>query len=219
MRVLIADDHPLFRDGLRSLLTARGIEVVAEAGNGREALELAWLHKPDVVLMDLMMPVMDGLEAARLLSAQLPEIKVVMLTVVDDDAKLFEAIKSGARGYLHKNLESDRFFELLEGVARGEPALTPALARKLLEEFRRPPERRREPEDPDALTDREREVLELMVDGVTSNRKLAKRLGVTENTVKFHVRNILDKLHLHNRAQVVAFALRHKLVEPAPDAG
>ena len=89
----------------------------------------------------------------------------------------------------------------------------------LLEEFRRPPERRREPEDPDALTDREREVLELMVDGVTSNRKLAKRLGVTENTVKFHVRNILDKLHLHNRAQVVAFALRHKLVEPAPDAG
>jgi len=219
MRVLIADDHPLFRDGLRSLLTARGIEVVAEAGNGREALELAWLHKPDVVLMDLMMPVMDGLEATRLLSAQLPEIKVVMLTVVDDDAKLFEAIKSGARGYLHKNLESDRFFELLEGVAHGEPALTPALARKLLEEFRRPQERRREPEDPDALTDREREVLELMVDGVTSNRKLAKRLGVTENTVKFHVRNILDKLHLHNRAQVVAFALRHKIVEPASETG
>ncbi len=218
LRVLIADDHPLFRDGLRSLLTARGIEVVAEAPNGREALELAWKHRPDVVLMDLMMPAMDGLEATRLLSAQLPEIKVVMLTVVDDDAKLFEAIKSGARGYLLKNLESERFFELLEGVAHGEPALTPSLARKLLEEFARPTERRRAPEDPDALTEREREVLELMVDGVTSNRRLASRLGVSENTVKFHVRNILDKLHLHNRAQVVAFALRHKLVEPSETA-
>jgi DNA-binding NarL/FixJ family response regulator len=215
LRVLIADDHPLFRDGLQSLLIARGIEVVAEAANGREALELAWKHRPDVVLMDLMMPAMDGLEATRLLSAQLPDIKVVMLTVVDDDAKLFEAIKSGARGYLLKNLESDRFFELLEGVAHGEPALTPSLARKLLEEFARPTERRREPEDPDALTEREREVLELMVDGVTSNRRLASRLGVSENTVKFHVRNILDKLHLHNRAQVVAFALRHKLVVPS----
>lgn len=214
MRVLIADDHPLFRDGLRSLLTARGIEVVAEANNGREALEAAWLHRPDVVLMDLMMPVMDGLEATRRLAVELPELKVVMLTVVDDDAKLFEAIKSGAKGYLLKNLESDQFFELLEGVAEGEPALTPALARKLLEEFARPQERRRQPEDPDALTDREREVLELMVDGVTSNRRLASRLGVSENTVKFHVRNILDKLHLHNRAQVVAYALRNRLVEP-----
>ena len=103
-------------------------------------------------------------------------------------------------------------------MAHGEPALTPSLARKLLEEFARPTERRREPEDPDALTDREREVLELMVDGVTSNRRLASRLGVSENTVKFHVRNILDKLHLHNRAQVVAFALRHKLVEPSEPA-
>lgn len=213
MRILIVDDHALFRDGLRSLLTARDLEVVGEAGDGEEAIRLAWELKPDIVLMDLMMPEMDGLEATKRLAAELPEVKVIVLTAADDDAKLFEAIKSGAKGYLLKNLESSEFFELLQGVSRGEPALTPALARKLLDEFARAPSRR-EREDPDALTDREREVLELMVEGTTTNRKLAKTLGVTENTVKFHVRNILDKLHLHNRAEVVGYALRHRLVEP-----
>ncbi len=213
MRILIVDDHALFRDSLRSLLTARDLEVVGEAGDGKEAIRLAWELKPDIVLMDLMMPEMDGLEATKRLAAELPEVKVIVLTAADDDAKLFEAIKSGAKGYLLKNLESSEFFELLEGVSRGEPALTPALARKLLDEFARAPSRR-EREDPDALTDREREVLELMVEGTTTNRKLAKTLGVSENTVKFHVRNILDKLHLHNRAEVVGYALRHRLVEP-----
>ena len=214
MRILIVDDHALFRDSLRSLLTARDLEVVGEAGDGKEAIRLAWELKPDIVLMDLMMPEMDGLEATKRLAAELPEVKVVVLTAADDDAKLFEAIKSGAKGYLLKNLESSEFFELLEGVSRGEPALTPALARKLLDEFARPTSRR-EREDPDALTEREREVLELMVGGTTTNRKLAKALGVSENTVKFHVRNILDKLHLHNRAQVVGYALRHRMVEPS----
>ena len=213
MRILIVDDHALFRDSLRSLLTARDLEVVGEAGDGKEAIRLAWELKPDIVLMDLMMPEMDGLEATKRLAAELPEVKVIVLTAADDDAKLFEAIKSGAKGYLLKNLESSKFFELLEGVSRGEPALTPALARKLLDEFARAPSRR-EREDPDALTDRERDVLELMVEGTTTNRKLAKTLGVSENTVKFHVRNILDKLHLHNRAEVVGYALRHRLVEP-----
>ncbi len=213
MRILIVDDHALFRDSLRSLLTARDLEVVGEAGDGKEAIRLAWELKPDIVLMDLTMPEMDGLEATKRLAAELPEVKIIVLTAADDDAKLFEAIKSGAKGYLLKNLESSEFFELLEGVSRGEPALTPTLARKLLDEFARAPSRR-EREDPDALTDREREVLELMVEGITTNRKLAKTLGVSENTVKFHVRNILDKLHLHNRAEVVGYALRHRLVEP-----
>jgi len=214
MRILIADDHALFRDSLRSLLESHDLDVVGEASNGREAVEMAWRLKPDVVLMDLLMPEVDGIEATKRLAAELPDVKVIMLTAVDDDANLFEAIKSGAKGYLLKNLESDRFFTLLEGVSRGEPALTPNLARKLLDEFARPKERRKEVHDPDALTDREREVLELMVEGVTSNRRLAHRLGVSENTVKFHVRNILDKLHLHNRAQVVAYALRNRIVEP-----
>ncbi|MDX1503124.1 MAG: response regulator transcription factor [Thermoanaerobaculia bacterium] len=214
MRILIADDHALFRDSLKSLLAARDFDVVGEASDGVEAIELAWRLKPDVVLMDLTMPKMDGLEATQRLAAELPEVKVVVLTASDDDASLFQAIKSGAKGYLLKDLEADRFFNLLEGVSRGEPALTPVLARKLLEEFANPKRSSRRDYDPDALTERETEVLELMVDGVTSNRKLAKRLGVSENTVKFHVRNILDKLHLHNRAQVVAYALRHRIVEP-----
>jgi DNA-binding NarL/FixJ family response regulator len=214
MKILIADDHALFRDSLRSLLEAHGLEVIGEAKNGREAVELARKLKPEVVLMDLSMPEMDGLAATRLISADQPDVKVVVLTASDEDSKLFEAIKSGAQGYLLKNLESEDFFTLLDGVNRGEPALTPALARKLLQEFARPATAPAVHHDPDALTEREREVLELLVNGITSNRRLAKQLGVSENTVKFHVRNILDKLHLHNRAQVVSYAIRHRIVEP-----
>ena len=214
MRILIADDHTLFRDGLRSLLGAQGHEVVGEAKNGREAVKLARELKPDLVLMDLTMPEVDGLAATRLISAEMPGARVIILTASDEDAKLFEAIKSGAQGYLLKNLEADDFFAMLDRAAEGEPALTPGLARKLLTEFAKPAPAAPETTDPDALTAREREVLELMVEGVTSNRKLAKRLNLSENTVKFHVRNILDKLRLHNRAEVVAYAVRHKIVEP-----
>jgi DNA-binding NarL/FixJ family response regulator len=211
MRILIADDHALFRDSLRSLLEARGYEVVGEAKNGKQAVELAHRLQPEVVLMDLSMPEMDGLAATRELAATLPEVKVVVLTASAEDDALFDAIKAGAQGYVLKNLESGPFFELLSGVERGEPALTPALARKVLRELAHPS---RGKEDPDALTDREQEVLECLVRGVTSNRELARQLGVSENTVKFHVRNILDKLHLNNRAQVVGYALRKKLVDP-----
>jgi DNA-binding NarL/FixJ family response regulator len=217
VRVLIADDHALFRDGLRSLLEANGITVVAEARNGREAIELARIHLPDVVLMDLTMPELDGLGATRLLTAELPQIAVVVLTASEEDDDLFEAVKSGAQGFLPKDLEASRFFELLDGVTRGEPALTPALARKVLNAFARP-EPKPEAATADALTDREREVLELLVQGVTSNRELAERLFVSENTVKYHLRNILQKLHLQNRAQVIAYAVRHGLVDPGNTA-
>lgn len=216
MRLLIADDHTLFRDSLKSLLTARGLEVVGEAGNGQETVELARQLLPDLVLVDLAMPGMDGLAATRIICAELPEVKVIILTASNDDEDLFEAIKSGAEGYLRKDLEADQFFALIEGVARGEPALTPSLARKLLREFAKPHKAEvEEPKDPDALTQREMEVLESMISGVTSNRALAKHLGVSENTIKFHVRNILDKLHLHNRTQVVGYALRHGIVSPS----
>jgi len=219
VRIVIADDHALFRDSLASLIAAQNHQVVGQASNGREAVELTMRLKPDLVLMDLGMPEVDGLAATRLICADAKGTKVVILTGDDDDDKLFEAIKSGAHGYVLKNLKADEFFSLLERVAGGEPGLTPALARKLLNEFARPkkPERA---EDPDALTDRERQVLELLVQGVTTNRKLATTLGVSENTVKFHVRNILDKLHLNNRAQVVSFAVRHRLVLlPPSEAG
>jgi DNA-binding NarL/FixJ family response regulator len=215
VRVLIADDHALFRDGLRSLLEAHGITVVGEARNGREAVESARRHRPDVVLMDLTMPELGGLGATRLITAEMPGVAVVVLTASEDDDDLFEAIKSGAQGFLPKDLEAVHFFELLEGVTRGEPALTPLLARKVLGAFARPaPAPAAAP--PEALTERERSVLELLVQGVTSNRELADRLYVSENTIKYHLRNILQKLHLQNRAQVIAYAVRHGLVAP-PD--
>lgn len=212
MRIAIADDHDLFRDSLKSLLQARGHELVGEASNGREAVEMAKRTRPEILLMDLSMPEMDGLEATRRVVQEAPTVRVVVLTASDDDDALFEALKAGAQGYLLKNLKADSFFELLDAAGRGEPALTPSLARRVLSEFRKP--RREQVEDLDALTEREMEVLELMVEGVTSNLLLAKRLGVSENTVKFHVRNILDKLHLHNRAQAVSHALRSGLVDP-----
>ena len=215
MRILIADDHALFRDGLRSLLTANGHEVIGEAKNGREAIELAQQLNPDMVLMDVQMPELDGITATRTLTAAMPDLKVIVLTASEEEAKLFDAIKAGAQGYLLKNLEAETFFDLLDRAQRGEPALTPALARKLLQEFAKPAAdtAAAPPSDDETLTAREREVLELMVEGVTSNRKLAKRLGVSENTVKFHVRNILDKLRLHNRAEVVGYALRKGIVD------
>ncbi len=213
MRVLIADDHALFRDGLRSLLEARQIDVVGEAPNGRIAVELARKYHPDIVLMDLTMPEMDGLAATRVISAELPDVNVVVLTASEEDADLFEAIKSGAQGFLPKDLEAERFFEHLEGVTQGEPALTPGLARKVLSEFAHPSVSQHE-RQADDLTERERDVLELLVEGVTSNRELAERLVVSENTVKYHLRNILDKLHLKSRSQVIAYALRHGLVQP-----
>lgn len=219
MRVLIADDHALFRDGLCSLLVAHGIEVVGEARNGREAVQLARDKRPDVVLMDLTMPEVDGLTAIRLLRSEVPEAKVVVLTASDDDEDLFEAIKAGALGYLLKDLESKRFLELLEGVAEGQPALTAPLARKLLSELGRSPDADAAGRGPDGahLTDREMEVLELLVAGVTDNRTLARRLEISDNTVKFHLRNILEKLQLHSRAEAISYALRHGIVDLPED--
>jgi DNA-binding NarL/FixJ family response regulator len=215
VRILIADDHALFRDGLRSLLRAEGHEVVGEAKNGIEAVELAKELKPDLVLMDVSMPGADGITATRTLTAEMPDVKVLILTASEEEAKLFEAIKAGAQGYLLKNLEADAFFDMLDKASRGEPALTPTLARKLLQEFAKPPAPAAPPRsEEEELTAREREVLELMVEGVTSNRQLARHLNLSENTVKFHVRNILDKLRLHNRAEVVGYALRTGILEP-----
>ena len=217
MRLLIADDHALFRSSLKSLLETRGHEVVAEAGTGEEAMELAEHHRPDIVLMDLSMPGIGGLEATRQILASVPGSRVVVLTASTDDDSLFEVLKAGAQGYLLKDLEADVFFDLLEGALEGHPALTPELSRKVLQAFARGRNATTERQDPDALTERELEVLKLMVDGVTSNRQLARRLSLSENTVKFHVRNILDKFHLHNRAQAVSHALRSRMVELGPE--
>lgn len=208
MRVLLVDDHGVFRAGLASLLKAWGLEVVGQAANGDEAIARARELRPDLVFMDIAMPVRNGLEATRAIKAESPDIKIVMLTVSDDEQDLFEAIKSGADGYLLKNLREDEFATLVERVRRDEPAMSPSLARKLLREFGRLKEERRSDAD---LTEREREVLEQVARGAT-NREIAASLCLSENTVNFHIRNILSKLHLRNRAQVVAWAAEHGLI-------
>ena len=213
LRVLLADDHPLFRDGLATLLRARGMEVIGEASGGMDALEKSRALQPDLILMDIHMPEMSGLEATRRIKTEMPKTKIIILTVSDEDEDLFEAIKSGAQGYLLKSLASRTFFELLDGVAHGEAPITRDLAAKILEEFarqsRRQDTRNATKED---LTDREKEVLRLVAEGST-NRAIAGKLNITENTVKYHLKNILEKLHLHNRAQVAAYATQTRLLK------
>ncbi|MDQ3328019.1 MAG: response regulator transcription factor [Chloroflexota bacterium] len=215
MRALIADDHSLVRRALRSLLKEYGHEVVGEAHNGLEAVEVARAIRPEVVLMDLSMPDMTSLTAIRLISAEMPEIKVIVLTASEDDEGVLEAVKFGASGYFNKNIESDEFFDLLEAVISGEPALPAKLAPRVLDEFAHVDEGGPPHEE---LTPRERDVLELMAEGITSDRDLAERLFVSENTVKYHLKNVFGKLHTRNRAQVVAYAFRYGLVgeEPSP---
>lgn len=211
MRVLIVDDHALFRDGLASLLEARGTEVVGQAAGGDEAVQKALAVRPEVILMDLKMPRGSGLAATREIRQRIPESKIIVLTASEDDQDLFEAIKSGAHGYLLKDLKADELFEMLETANRGEAAITPRLAAKILGEFARqdvtPGANRCAGND---LTEREVEVLRFLVAGKT-NREIGRCLYLSENTVKYHLRNILDKLHLHNRAQVVAYAMSHRI--------
>ena len=204
-RVLIVDDHALFRDGITSLLRARGYDVVGEASDGLEAVASARELTPDLVLMDIRMPNMGGLEATRLIKAETPDVKVVILTVSDAEEDLFEAIKSGAQGYLLKNLKSEVFFDLISGVASGEAPISPKMAWKMLSEFSRRTDTGKSSMDRSSMTDRESEVLKLVAQG-KSNREMADALSISESTVKYHMRNILDKLHLDNRAQVIAYA-------------
>ena len=219
MRLVLADDHALVRAGIASLIRTWGHEVVGEAGNGFEALELVRSLEPDLVLMDITMPECSGLEATRLIKAELPETRIVMVTVSDHDEDLFEAIKSGAEGYLLKNMGEAELESTLTAVQNGEPALSPQLAVKILDEFTRLSHEasRRDEAQRDDLTAREHEVLQLVADGST-NKEIAASLHLSEHTVNFHVRNILSKLHLRNRAQAVAYAVRTGLVTPAEDA-
>ncbi|HXH98183.1 MAG TPA: response regulator transcription factor [Gaiellaceae bacterium] len=215
MRVLLADDHALFRAGISSLLRAWSQEVVGEAANGIEALELSRRLHPDLVLMDISMPDCNGLEATRLIKAELPETRIVIVTVSDDDANLFEAIKSGAEGYLLKDASGDELQRTLEAVVSGEPALSSGLATKILGEFVRLTQEGPK-ESGDVLTPREQEVLQLVAEGAT-NPEVAAKLHLSRHTVNFHVKNILHKLHLKNRAQAVAYAVRTGLVSQPPE--
>jgi DNA-binding NarL/FixJ family response regulator len=213
LRILLVDDHILFRKGVASLLASReDVEVVGEAGDGVEALVRARETMPDVILMDIGMPKCDGLEATRLIKREMPHMKIIMLTVSDDDRDLFAAIKNGAEGYLLKNLEPHQFFDMLEGVRRGEVPMSGVMAAKILQEFRQPDQSLvQSSETRDELTPREIEVLEQVVQGA-SNKEIAAVLSISENTVKIHLRNILEKLHLSNRIQAAVYAVREGLV-------
>lgn len=215
MRILLVDDHALVRDGIACLLRAEGFQVVGEATNGTEALARPRELRPDLILMDIAMPGVNGLEATRLLKAEMPEVTVVMLTVSDDGRDLFEAVKSGARGYLLKDLEPGEFFDGLRAIERGEAVIPRRLAGHILEEFRTLALQGGGQRPQDALTPREREILQLVASGST-NKQVAEVLCLSENTIKFHMRKILDKLHLQNRAQVAAWASQHGLIPHRP---
>jgi DNA-binding NarL/FixJ family response regulator len=213
MRIVLIDDHALFRDGVASLLLAWGHEVVGQAADGEEAVGLVDETSPDVVLMDLRMANVDGIEATARIKERHPEVAIVMLTVSEDEADLFRAIKAGAQGYLLKNLEAPQLRSMLEGVARGEPAITPATAARIIDELLRTPGP--SPQAGQPLTYRELEVLKLVTAGLR-NREIGTELGITENTVKFHLKNIVEKLHALNRADLAARAVREGLVPDPP---
>ncbi len=209
IRVLIADDHTVVRQGIRALLSeAGGFEVVAEAADGESTVRQAGELHPDVVIMDLLMPGMDGIEATRILASARPGPRVLVLTSFAADDKLFPAIKAGALGYLLKDSTPEELIRAIRQVHRGEPSLHPTIARKLLKEISDPPEPRPTPE---ALTEREVAVLRLIARGLR-NQEIADRLVVSEATVRAHVSHILGKLHLASRTQAALYAVREGLM-------
>jgi DNA-binding NarL/FixJ family response regulator len=214
LRVLVADDHRLFRQGLIGLMKTRCdlVQVVGEAATGRETVQLAQRLRPDLVLLDISMPEGDGLQAARVIRQSLPDVAVVMLTASELDEHLYEAVRLGAAGYLLKNLDAAELFDLLVGVARGEAALTRTMAARLLKNVAWHTTHSNGA-GADALTEREVEVLRLVAQGA-SNPQIAEALCITVNTVKVHLRNILDKLRLVNRTQAAAYAVQSGLVSP-----
>lgn len=217
MRVLVADDHTLFRDGVVSLLEAAGHHVVGQVGDGAEAVAAAGALGPDLVLLDLTMPGLDGLQALAAIRAHHPETKVVLLTVSQDDEVLYHAIRAGADGYLLKNMTSAEFLEMLSGLDRGEAAMTRATTARLMEGVAGAPPAA--DTSPGRLTDRECEILRRVGEG-ESNKAIGHGLSISENTVKYYMKNILQKLGARNRAEAVSLALRSGLLhESAPGAG
>ena len=218
IRVLLVDDHQLFREGLANILNNQpDFQVIAEAGDGLEAQIKARKLKPDLILMDVIMPGCNGLEATQRIKQELPQTTIVMLTVREDDDNLFQAIRNGAQGYLLKSIRSKDMLEMLRAAMQGEAAITPAMGSRMLEEFRRISQlASQEPQKVEALTRRELEILSLVTVGDTNHENAAK-LHVSIHTVKTHMRKILAKLHKEGRYEAALFALREGLIPPMED--
>ena len=215
MKVLLADDHPLFLEGLRNLLSLRGLEVVGVARDGFDALEKAQRLHPELILMDIQMPGLNGLAATRLIKTEMPDVKVVMLTMSGEDEDLFEAIKSGACGYLLKTEDTEEFFSLLTGLTRGEAPLSPGVASRVLEEFARLAMESglaRPGEKAEILSGRQIQVLTLVAQGLTY-KEVGTKLCLTERTVKYHMGEIIERLHLENRSQAIQYAKSVRLIK------
>ena len=211
IKVLVVDDHSLFRRGIISVLAAEDwLEVVGEASDGLQAINKASVLTPDVIVMDLMMPRKSGLEATQLLQTQLPQANILVLTVSESEADLFAAMKFGARGYMLKNAEPEELIQGIIHIARGGVTVSPAMASKLLDELK---EMREPVEAIPELSHRETEVLQLVAQG-KRNKDIAEELFISENTVKTHLRNIMDKLHMANRSQAAAYAVRAGFAGP-----
>lgn len=216
IKVLLVDDHHLFREGLARLLDdAPGIEFVGYATNGQEAVELTRIREPDVILMDVNMPRMNGLEATRQIHASYPNIRILMLTISEGGDDLFEAIRAGARGYLLKNSSTQALLNAIRQVYSGEAPIAPAMAGKLMEEYASlsstMPHRSSVYEDVEALTNREQQVLRLVARGM-SNKEIGVELSISPLTVKAHLSSILEKLDLRGRVEAAAWAIRHGLL-------
>lgn len=218
MRVLLADDHTVLRQGMAQVLDMQpDIQVVAQAGNGEEAVRLTLQHQPDIVLMDINMPGMDGVEAARRITAGSPEVGIIILTMYRRDDYVFEAIKAGANGYLLKEVELDELLNAVRAVGRGEAVIDSAIASRVLAEFRRPePSAEAKEEEPD-LAERDIDILRLLAQGL-SNQDIADRLFIAEKTVRNRLSGIFRRLHLENRTQAALYAIQEGIAEPSlPD--
>jgi len=219
IRVLLVDDHLLFREGLKNILKSQAdFDVIGEASDGLEAIVKASELLPDLILMDVTMPVCDGLEATQRIKAELPQVTIVILTVSEDNEKVFEAIRNGAQGYLLKSISSREMMASLRGAVRGEAAITRRLGGRILKEFRRISRQGGDIRDENmvTLTMREQEVLNLVATGET-NKEIAEDLNVSIHTVKSHMRKIMAKLHLEKRQEAVLYAKREGLIRPVTD--